>query len=89
MEIILIAVVLGLIPAFIAKNKGRSFPVWWLYGFLLFIVAFIHSLFLKPSNRKVEETQMKEGLVKCPFCAEMIKPEAVKCKHCGSEIAHN
>lgn len=23
---------------------------------------------------------------KCPFCAEMIKVEAVKCKHCGSNI---
>lgn len=22
----------------------------------------------------------------CPFCAEEIKAEAVKCKHCGSEI---
>jgi hypothetical protein len=23
---------------------------------------------------------------KCPFCAELIKNEAVKCKHCGSEL---
>jgi hypothetical protein len=23
---------------------------------------------------------------KCPFCAEMIKAEAVKCKHCGSNL---
>lgn len=23
---------------------------------------------------------------KCPFCAELIKREAIKCKHCGSEI---
>lgn len=22
----------------------------------------------------------------CPFCAEMVKQAAVKCKHCGSEI---
>ncbi|ELY4544125.1 zinc ribbon domain-containing protein [Cronobacter sakazakii] len=27
-------------------------------------------------------------LVKCPFCAELVKPEAVKCKHCGSYIEH-
>ncbi|EOG5422622.1 zinc ribbon domain-containing protein [Cronobacter sakazakii] len=25
-------------------------------------------------------------LVKCPFCAELVKPEAVKCKHCGSDL---
>lgn len=24
--------------------------------------------------------------VTCPFCAEPIKPQAMKCKHCGSDV---
>ncbi|KAB8310317.1 zinc ribbon domain-containing protein [Rouxiella chamberiensis] len=27
--------------------------------------------------------------VKCPLCAELISPEAIKCKHCGSTIENN
>jgi hypothetical protein len=29
---------------------------------------------------------MTSGLKQCPFCAEDIKVEAIKCKHCGSDL---
>lgn len=45
---ILILMLIGLIPAFIAKNKGRYFIKWWIYGTYLFLIALIHSLVISP-----------------------------------------
>ncbi len=74
--------IMGSIPAFIAKSKGRSFFLWWMYGLVLFIFAIIHSLLLKPTEQKL----LSDGMKKCPFCAEIIKPEARICKYCRSEV---
>jgi cytochrome c-type biogenesis protein len=41
---------LGLIPAFIAQRKGRSFLEWWLFGMGLFPLALPMALMLKPQN---------------------------------------
>ena len=40
----LVAMALGLLPALIARRKGHSFLQWWVYGTLVWIVAFPHSL---------------------------------------------
>ncbi|MDI6466698.1 zinc ribbon domain-containing protein [Cronobacter malonaticus] len=86
MELLLLCAILGCIPGAIASSKGRSFGAWWLYGALIFIVALIHSLCLKKDYQAIERSRLDEGFVKCPFCAELVKPEAVKCKHCGSDL---
>jgi len=36
--------VLGLLPAFIARKKGRTFWKWWIYSFFLFPIALVHVL---------------------------------------------
>ena len=78
MVMLVTAMLIGLIPAAIASSKGRSFLLWWLYGSLIFIVAIIHALIMKPVESEV-------GGRNCPFCAERIKAEAIICKHCGRE----
>lgn len=42
---------LGLVPALIAAKKGRSFGKWWIYGWLLFGLALVHSLVIKPPQK--------------------------------------
>jgi len=86
MEIAIVAALLGLIPATIAHKKGRRFAPWWLYGFLLFIVALPHALLLKSRLEQIEVQPAARGLKKCPFCAEMIKPDARVCRFCGRDL---
>ncbi|HGJ5891366.1 MAG TPA: zinc ribbon domain-containing protein [Arsenophonus apicola] len=86
MEVIFYAIFLGLIPAMIANSKGRSFALWWIYGTLIFIIALVHSILIRKDNHVIEKRLASDGLVKCPFCAEMIKHEAIKCKHCASDL---
>ncbi|MCC8161565.1 MAG: SHOCT domain-containing protein [Oscillospiraceae bacterium] len=47
---LIIAAGLGFIPAAIAKKKGYNFGLWWLYGWLLFIVAIIHVSLIPDKN---------------------------------------
>lgn len=51
----LMSIGLAFIPAYIAGRKGRSFGLWWVYGYFLFIIALIHSLAIK--NESYEGSQ--------------------------------
>ena len=48
---LIVAAVLGFIPASIAQKKGYSFWLWWFYGWMIFIVAIIHVHFIPDKNK--------------------------------------
>ena len=73
-------------PAKIAKKKGRSFWKWWLYGFCLFIIAIIHSAVI---NETDAHRLLGGKYKKCPYCAELIKSEAIVCRYCGRDLKSN
>ncbi len=77
---------IGLIPAAIAQQKGRSFVQWWIYGALLFVFAIPHSLIMRADSKGIERRQYTVGMKKCPHCAEMIKGQANVCRYCNRDV---
>lgn len=87
LPVFIVSAILGLIPAFIAKEKGRDFALWWLYGTFLFLIALIHSIVMSADTKQIEHEAISSGdMKKCEFCAELIKQEAKVCKHCGRDV---
>lgn len=77
----------GVVVGIIASAKGKSGCAWFIYGFLLAPIAFIHVLIASPeAERRVSNDLARGRLGMCPYCREAIKPDALKCKHCGSDL---
>ena len=69
-------------------KKGRSgFGFFILSLFLTPVVGGIILLIVKPNQDAVDKIAVKDGNKrKCPYCAEIIKSEAMVCKFCQSEV---
>lgn len=81
-ELFALCAVIGLVPAFIAHNRGKDFLLWWVFGAALFIVALPLALTLP---RDEDSIARREKRRQCPRCAEWIRQEATFCRFCQSE----
>ena len=75
---IILAVVAGIVGAILARPKGRS-PILWfilcaIIPLLIIAIAMLPSVVAKGFTKQ------------CPHCAEIIKEDATRCKHCGVNL---
>lgn len=88
MPILLLASILGLIPAAIAHSKGGNFVGWWFFGALLFIIALPCALFRVRDTKVLEQRSItNRDQKKCPDCAELVKVDANVCRFCGHRFS--
>ncbi len=74
---VLLVIIAGIVGGIIAKRNGHN-PIWWfilcaLFPLLIIVIALLPPMVSKGHTKK------------CLYCAEIIKEDAIVCKHCGRE----
>ena len=97
--ILIQAVTFAILSGIVASNKNRDPAGWGVIGLLFGLFGFIAAVAVgegeetqsssdqnsQPSGAREFDPDNHEK--KCPMCAEDIKLEARRCKHCGHEFS--
>jgi hypothetical protein len=80
-------VALAVLAALYAYGRGHDISAVFLFLLLGLafspLVAFIAAALISPSEKALID---KGRAKRCPHCAELVKPEATVCSHCGRDL---
>lgn len=87
-EIAMLWIGLSVAVGAFATTRGHAFMSAFLIALLLSPLLGIAIEFSRRPNLAAKDAAAIDTgeMRRCPYCAELVRREAIKCKHCGSAI---